>query len=42
MSGLLRDTELLAGAGADRIRELTGSFGEVDEAEVHDGAFKGT
>ncbi len=45
MSGLLRDTELLAvngaGAGAYRILGLTGSLGEGDEAEVHDGAFKG-
>lgn len=44
MSGLLRDTVLAvdgAGAGADRILGLMGSLGEVDETEVHDGAFKG-
>lgn len=46
MSGLLRKTELLgvdgAGLGTSRILELAGSLGEMDEAHIHDGAFKGT
>lgn len=48
MFGLLTETELRgadeAGVGANRILELMGSLGEMNEAEVHihDGGFKGT